>query len=86
MSNAKPMEAMTRINQTVNVSRCDTGDVDDLGHMIWGCPALEDQRQQQLDLFLSGKQSPAEFLQQDSHELSLFAMRCAARCKELEGF
>lgn len=64
--------------------RCDTGVVDSLGHMIFGCPALEEQRQQQLDLFASGMQSPAEFLQQDSIELALFALRCAERCKELE--
>jgi hypothetical protein len=66
--------------------RCSVGGVDDAEHMIWGCPALIDQRLQHMELFSRGDASVEAFMQQDPASLGEFLRHCRDRCAELEGW
>ena len=66
--------------------RCSCGVVDDEAHMVWGCPALVDQRVQHSELFQdSNIASVADFMQQDAGQLAAFLRVCHDHCAELEG-
>ena len=53
--------------------RCSCGVVDDEAHMVWGCPALVDQRVQHSELFQdSDIITVAGFMQQDAGQLAGF--------------
>ena len=66
--------------------RCSCNVVDDEAHMIWGCPALIDQRVQHSELFEDSTiTSVAHFLQQDAGQLAPFLRGCHDQCAELEG-
>ena len=53
--------------------RCSCSAVDDEAHMIWGCPALIDQRVQHSELFEDSTiTSVSDFLQQDAGQLAPF--------------
>lgn len=54
--------------------------------MIWGCPALIDQRLQHMELFSQGGTTVEAFLQQDPASLGEFLRHCRDRCAELEGW
>ena len=63
------------------------GAVDDEAHMIWGCPALIDQRVQHSELFEDSTiTSVSGFLQQDAGQLAPFLRFCHDHCAELEGY
>ena len=64
--------------------RCDGGSIDDAAHMIWGCPALTDQRLQHLELFSGSEHTVEAFLQQEPTELALFLRHCHDECAALE--
>lgn len=65
--------------------RCSCGEVDDEAHMIWGCPALLDQRLEHFELFEDCDISTvAEFLQQDASQLAAFLRHCHNQCAELD--
>ena len=67
--------------------RCSCGEVDDEAHMIWGCPALIDQRVQHVELFDDSTISTvAGFLQQDASQLASFLRGCHDQCAELESW
>ena len=66
--------------------RCSDGGVDDAEHMIWGCPALIDQRLQHMELFRRGDATVEAFMQQDPASLGEFLRHCHDRCAELEGW
>lgn len=66
--------------------RCDGGGVDDAEHMIWGCPALIDQRLQHVELFSRGDATVEAFMQQEPASLAIFLRHCHDRCAELEGW
>ena len=67
--------------------RCSCGAVDDEAHMIWGCPALIDQRVQHSELFEDSTiTSVSDFLQQDAGQLAPFLRVCHDHCAELEGY
>ena len=56
-------------------------------HMIWGCPALIDQRVQHSELFEDSTiTSVSDFLQQDAGQLAPFLRVCHDHCAELEGY
>ena len=66
--------------------RCSCGVVDDEAHMVWGCPALVDQRVQHSELFQdSDIITVADFMQQDAGQLAAFLRVCHDHCAELEG-
>ena len=57
--------------------RCSCGVVDDEAHMVWGCPALIDQRVQHSELFEdSNITTVADFMQQDAGQLAAFLRVC----------
>ena len=64
--------------------RCECGSIDDAAHMIWGCPALVDQRLQHVELFSDSQRTIEAFLQQEPTELALFLRRCYNQCAALE--
>jgi hypothetical protein len=64
--------------------RCECGSIDDAAHMIWGCPALVDQRLQHVELFSDSQCTIEAFLQQEPTELALFLRRCYNQCAALE--
>ena len=64
--------------------RCDGGSIDDAAHMIWGCPALTDQRLQHLELFSGSEHTVEAFMQQEPTELALFLRHCHDECAVLE--
>jgi hypothetical protein len=67
--------------------RCSCSAVDDEAHMIWGCPALIDQRVQHSELFEDSTiTSVSDFLQQDAGQLAPFLRVCHDHCAELEGY
>ena len=67
--------------------RCSCSAVDDEAHMIWGCPALIDQRVQHSELFENSTiTSVSDFLQQDAGQLAPFLRVCHDHCAELEGY
>ena len=67
--------------------RCSCSAVDDEAHMIWGCPALIDERVQHSELFEDSTiTSVSDFLQQDAGQLAPFLRVCHDHCAELEGF
>ena len=56
--------------------------VDDEAHMIWGCPALIDQRVQHSELFVDSTiTSVSDFLQQDAGQLAPFLRVCHDQCR-----
>jgi hypothetical protein len=66
--------------------RCDEAEIDDASHMIWGCPALIDQRLQHMGLFSDCEATVEAFMQHDPADLAVFVRHCADRCAELEGW
>ena len=53
--------------------------------MIWGCPALLDQRVQHVELFTdSDIATVAEFFQQDAGQLAAYLRDCHDHCAEVE--
>jgi hypothetical protein len=64
-------------------SRCRRSEVDDVGHMLWSCPALEAERMQHSSLFMTPAASLAEFFQQDSPAVASFARACRQTCQRL---
>ncbi len=62
------------------------GVVDDEAHLVWGCPALVDQRVQHSELFEdSDITTVADSMQQDAGQLAAFLRVCHDHCAELEG-
>jgi hypothetical protein len=57
-------------------SRCPLGEMDDAAHMIWGCPALQQQRNDHPSLFVQPSATLADFFQQSPTELASFAKSC----------
>jgi hypothetical protein len=58
--------------------------VDDEAHMVWGCPALVDQRVQHSELFEdSNITSVADFMQQDAGQLAAFLRGCHDQCASM---
>ena len=66
--------------------RCGESEIDDAQHMIWGCPALIDQRLQHMGLFSDGEATVEAFMQHEPADLAAFVRHCADRCAELEGW
>ncbi len=67
--------------------RCDRGEVDDIPHMVWNCPALLPQRFAHAALYSSMPADATEqqFLQQpDQQQLASFALACRKECRRLE--
>ena len=64
--------------------RCCEAEIDDAPHMIWGCPALIDQRLQHMGLFSDCEATIEAFMQQNPVDLAVFVRHCAERCAELE--
>jgi hypothetical protein len=62
--------------------RCDGGTVDDVEHMVFGCDALEAQRQKHQSLFTRDGMDLEEFMGQDPTELAAFVHDCYKACKE----
>lgn len=78
----KPLERHERLCR-----RCDRGEVDDLFHMVWNCPALLPQRFAHAALYSSMPADATEqqFLQQpDQQLLASFALACRKECRRLE--
>lgn len=63
--------------------RCDGGVVDDVAHMVWGCPALVDQRLGHVGLFGEDTDTLAAFLGQDPCQVASFARACYRACVAL---
>jgi hypothetical protein len=60
--------------------RCSGGDVDDEAHMVWGCPALIEQRLQHVGLFNAEADTLAAFLGQEPCQVAAFVRDCHRAC------
>lgn len=63
--------------------RCDSGLVDDAAHMVWGCPALVEQRLAHVGLFGDDVDTVAAFLGQEPSHVAAFARDCYRACVAL---
>jgi hypothetical protein len=64
-------------------SRCPGSVVDDIQHMLWVCPALQQQRNDHSSLFESPCDTLAEFFERDATILASFARACRRECQRL---
>lgn len=64
-------------------SRCSTGAVDDVPHMVWECVALQSQRCDHPTLFEQPSVSLEDFFQQNPTELASFAKSCRREARRL---